>query len=551
MRALWIWLVGVVLAGGLAAQAQELLVFEGSATGTPITDNQAVGGLRDFGQVAPSTVSTPLNIYFTNNRSTPINFGAWFKTGANPADFYVNSASFTNPLPAGQTTSLTVTFYRTTSATCSATLNVPHDALGSGTSPFEINMGADCVGPHLQTTLGSPTGQVIVHAEPASGTGRDFGSWATIAGPSAAITISITNAGTGYLNLSTPDMAGVAWNEFVINSTGFSASLAAGQSTSIAVAFDPVSAGIKNAYLRIPHTDTTTPSPYYIPVTGNGLLVFAPVMNLALGAAAIADGGSRAVGSLPAGTATGLTFTISNTGNVDLNLTGTPAVQLLNTVNCTVLLAGAPGLTVIPPGTSTVFSIDVTPAVHAAWSFDLWIANDDPARVLFDVTVLGLGVVTPTELRVTTQPANAVALAYLFPAPVVAITDAAGLVRTDDNSTQVLVSITSGTGAPGAYLSGTLIVQASAGYVICPNLEIDRPGTYSLTFTDVTSSLGATSSGIFTITSATGSGSGGSGVSSESQSGCTLIAMPASPGLWLPALLLAAAALRGRRTRDS
>lgn len=537
-------LAALLIACACGLHAQELLVFKNSPTGTQITDDEAVGGARDFGAVAPSTVPTSLRVYFTNNRATPINFGAYYKTGANPYTFYVNTSSFVNPLPAGQSTFVDVTFYSTVTGTYSATLHVPHDALGAGTSPFDVNLTALCANQILKASLGSPAGPAISHDEPAPGTRRDFGSWPTIAGPTATITLWITNAGTGTLTMSTPDLGGLAWSEFVIDTSGFAPSLGAGQSTSVTVAFDPVSAGNKYAYVRIPHTDTTQPSPFSIPVTGIGLLVTAPVMGLSQGATVVADGGSRAVGSVPAGAATSLPFTISNTGNVSLNLTGSPVVQLTNTVNCTEVLAGGPATTVIPWGMSTGFTVGVTPAGHGAWSFDLSIANDDSARNPYDISVSGLGVVTPTELRVATLPANAAGLAYLTPAPMVAITDSAGLVRNDDNSTLVLVSITSGTGAPGAFVFGTLIVQASGGYVTYPDLRIDQPGTYRLTFTDITGPLGSVVSNSFSIS---GPPPGGSGSSSGSGGGCALSCPPTPQVLWLPGLLLGALALRRRR----
>ncbi|MCB9934073.1 MAG: choice-of-anchor D domain-containing protein [Planctomycetes bacterium] len=480
--------------------------------GTPITDNEPVGGLRDFGLIPVSTQSAPLTIYITNTGGSPINFGSIFKVGSNPGDFFFNASAFVNPLPAGQSTSFIVLFYRVTAGVGTCTIELPHDASGAGTSPFEINLKGEAYVPIpvLQVTVGSAVGTPIAHQQSAAGTSRDFGVQDVAAGPTSSITMFITNAGTGTLSIAIPDMGGTWWTEFLVNSTGMISQLSAGQSTSFTVAFDPTSAGTKDAYVRISHTDAAQPTPYYIPVVGIGTVTPQPSMDFMYGAVHIPSNGSYNVGNRTASTVSNLPFSISNTGNLDLNLTGTPEVVISNQSACSASVNTAPALTTIPPSSSTGLSVDVTPLTSGPWSFQMVIANDDPYQNPYTVTIQGTATVAATEIRVVTQPLNATAGQIFSVPPVIAVTDAAGLVDTNDNTTQVAVAISSGTGDPSAVLSGTLTVTAAGGYLAFTDLAIDLPSSgYTLTFTNVNGALGTAISDPFDVTGGAGGGDGG------------------------------------------
>lgn len=531
-----------------ALPAQDLVVREGSPTGAQITDGQAVGGLRDYGQVPTSTNSYPLNIYFTNNRATDINFGTINKTGATPNDFYVNIAAFQYTLPPGQTCVLTITFYRTTVGVSTATINIPHDAAGSGTTPFEVNLQAEAVlpQPRIHVTLGSSSGTHIPHNDPATGTLRDFGSWDISFGPSAPVQLTITNTGTGILNISTPDMGGTWWNQFVVNTTGMLSGLSSGQSTSIQVSFDPSSVGAKSAYVRISHTDTSQSSPYFVPVEGLGTTgTPAPVMEVWYGTTPVPHISYLGLGAWPVDAPFATTLRIRNTGTLDLTLTSTPAVVIQGAAACTAFVSTPPAVTVLSPGQQTTFDVTVTPLVHGNWSYEIYIGNDDPARNPYFVTIQGIGLVSPTELRVTTHPASTFQGAILAPAPVLAVTDANGNHFPDDYSTQVLVSVLPATGTSGAVLTGTLVATMYGGYVTFTDLRIDRPGTgYRLAFVDLSGSLSFGLSDPFDIVSTGGGGSGGN--KDEEDDGCS---MPASRTSFAALALLLPALFRRRTKR--
>lgn len=74
----------------------------------------------------------------------------------------------------------------------------------------------------------------------------------------------------------------------------------------------------------------------------------------------IPDSGNHMVGSLYAGSATTLFFTVENKGTADLHLTGATPVTTSNQMNCNALVTLQPKGTLTPSETTT-FTIDVTP----------------------------------------------------------------------------------------------------------------------------------------------------------------------------------------------
>lgn len=408
----------------------DLKVQETGAGGVQISDNQTVGSGRDFGQVAVNTQSAPLTIYMTNLGPTNITFNpAISKTGAQPTDFYLNASALMNPLPPGQSTSFTITFYRTSAGVSTATFNVFHNAAFSGTSPFEINVRGEAIVPQPiirvnQTTAG---GTQITHNQSPAGTVRDFGSQDINAGPTAQITIFVTNSGTGTLAISTPDMGGTWWTEYVIDSTGMASQLTAGQSTSFKVAFDPSSQGQKDAIVRVAHTDGTQPSPFYIPVTGNGTSASGPVLVVHEGpvsgpviAHADPASGARDFGNVLVGsTSPPTTITIQNNGGAAMTV-GIPVLGGTNPGEFSLNTTGFQ--TSLNPGADTSFEVSFAPtSVGVKLAQVTFTHNDTTATSPFIVNFRGNGVTTAPAMEVRETDSTGALLAN--PAPATGILD--------------------------------------------------------------------------------------------------------------------------------
>jgi hypothetical protein len=84
-----------------------------------------------------------------------------------------------------------------------------------------------------------------------------------------------------------------------------------------------------------------------------------------------------------------LTYTITNVGTADLNLTGTPLVAISGEDNCNVTVIQDPVTPVTMGGGTTTFRLQVAPVAATEFSFALSIANDDPNSNPFAITFDG------------------------------------------------------------------------------------------------------------------------------------------------------------------
>ncbi|MGE0434971.1 MAG: hypothetical protein AB7S36_22130, partial [Planctomycetota bacterium] len=150
----------------------------------------------------------------------------------------------------------------------------------------------------------------------------------------------------------------------------------------------------------------------------------------------------------------------------------------------------------------------------------------------------------PAALAVTAMPTSVNATSVFGTSPKVELRDAFNNLVSTDNTTQVTVTIKSGTGATGATLTGTATVTVVNGVATFSDLSIDLIGTaYQLTFTIA---------GPITVDSATFNvvlGGGGGGIGGGGGSCGSLPADPHGSGsplalLWLLALLVGLCRIR-------
>lgn len=279
----------------------------------------------------------------------------------------------------------------------------------------------------------------------------------------------------------------------------------------------------------------------------HGTAAYEPIMAIEYNASPIADGDNENVGGLTAGVATNLTFTIYNTGNGALNLTGTPLVAFPTQLAVNVSVVSQPATPVAATSGSTTFTLAVTPVGSGNWLFEFAIANNDPYRNPYNIVIEGSSpAVTPSAIRVFTQPAGAYRNNPFTTPAVVAVCNAAGAVDHSNNTVQVTASITPATGDPGATLSGTLTRTAVNGYVNFSDLSINRNGAgYTLTFTHANGSYAPVVSDPFDVVDPPSAPKKKKKKESESSGGCNT-GDDQLPG-WAALILLLPAALFWRR----
>jgi hypothetical protein len=296
--------------------------------------------------------------------------------------------------------------------------------------------------------------------------------------------------------------------------------------------------------LRIDNSDFDE-HPYIIQCEGTAAPT--PDMRIEYQSTYYPSGDTVTLGSYTAGIAATVDFTIINDGVADLNLTGNPLVSFptQSNVNCT--LAAAPGTPVSSGGGFTNFTVGFTPAGSGNWVFVLWVENNDTANNPYSITVEGTSPpVTPTQLGVFRQPANANATVAFGTQPIVSVQDANGAVDRSDNSTVIVAALASG--PSGAALGGTLTATCVDGYATFSSLFINQEGTgYTLSFSVQGGGLTPTVSQPFDVGPAPPSSGGGGG--GDDGGGCST-STPGLPWLMLCALLAitAVAARRPQRT---
>ena len=123
---------------------------------------------------------------------------------------------------------------------------------------------------------------------------------------------------------------------------------------------------------------------------------------------AIADAGTDAQGSEPAGTAKIVTYTVTNTGTDTLTITGTPTVSNTSNITGTPSVTAPLSSTVAASGGTTTFTVTYTPTSAGAFSFDLDIVNDDADENPYDIAVSGTATGAP-EIAVSSSEGGAVA----------------------------------------------------------------------------------------------------------------------------------------------
>ncbi len=167
-------------------------------------------------------------------------------------------------------------------------------------------------------------------------------------------------------------------------------------SSSFRVRFAPSAPGPRSAALSIA-SDDANENPYDITLSG-----FASAPDIAVEEPAgseLADGAARDFGATALGTDTSRTFTVRNTGDMDL----TGLALTLDGAHAADYAAVTPPATMLASGASTTFVLRFAPSAAGVRTATLQVASNDPDENPFDVALSGTG--TVPEIAVE-QPAG-------------------------------------------------------------------------------------------------------------------------------------------------
>lgn len=118
----------------------------------------------------------------------------------------------------------------------------------------------------------SPAGTRVFHNQPTAN-GREFGRRKLDAGPTASLVLWLKNDapfGAPDLVLGTPVLT-TGSAEFVLDLTGFVATVPAGAAAEVRVSFDPATVGTQSGVLQFTQNDGVNASPFEVQLVGEGL----------------------------------------------------------------------------------------------------------------------------------------------------------------------------------------------------------------------------------------------------------------------------------------
>ncbi|MCC7146294.1 MAG: choice-of-anchor D domain-containing protein [Phycisphaeraceae bacterium] len=264
---------------------------------------------------------------------------------------------------------------------------------GTGTEAPEINVQGNSV-----TIVDGDAGSTLADH-------THFSSSVLVEGGTASRTFTIQNTGTSALTVGAITFTGTAAAEFTVTDAP-DATVAAGDSTTFTVEFDPTVAGMRFATINIANDDSNE-NPYDFHITGTGI-DNVPEINVQGNGASIADGdvtpstsdhtnfGTAGYGANEDEGLSSIvrTFTIQNTGVAELNLTGTPLVEIgganADDFEVTVL----PADSVAAAGTTT-FQVTFTPGALGTRTATISIASDDSDENPYNFAISGTGAELP------------------------------------------------------------------------------------------------------------------------------------------------------------
>jgi hypothetical protein len=282
----------------------------------------------------------------------------------------------------GNSSTFVVSMSTTAVGTFSGTMSVTSNSAQN--NPFNVS---------LSGTVTAPAAPVMSLADGSTtisnGGSDSFGSVSQ--GSSDNKTLTVKNTGNASLSVSAISLpSGYSLQ------TALPLNVAANSSTTFVVSMSTATLGTFSGTMSITDTDTNN-NPYTVSLSGTVTAPAVPVMSLADGATAISNGGSDSFGSVTQGTSDTRTYTVNNTGNASLTVSGVqpPTGYSLQT---------AMPLT-IAAGTSQTFIVSLNTSTPGTYTGSMVITDSDSANDPYTVSLSGT-VTSPPPVGTVNIQAN-------------------------------------------------------------------------------------------------------------------------------------------------
>ena len=312
----------------------------------------------DFGTVLVGS-SGSATVTVGNQGAQDLSVSVTSLGGANPGSFAISSGAAPFIVPPGTTHDVVIDFTPLTPASFSASLSIEsNDPDGS---PVEVALSGIAVEPDIAV---SPTT-------------HNFGLMQL--GNSASQSFTISNEGTGALNVSALDLTGSAAAEFSITS-GAPGSIPPGGNMAVEVTFTPLTLGAKSAALEI-SSDDPDENPVVVPLSATVVPGNDPA-DIAVSPLSVD------FGNVIPGSSAGATVTVANEGQQELFVYSS-ALGGANPSEFAIVSGAAPFS--VLPGTSHEIALSFNPTLPAGFSASLVIQSNDPDENPVVVALNGTG----------------------------------------------------------------------------------------------------------------------------------------------------------------
>ena len=377
-------------------QGNSVSIADGDAT--PSTTDHT-----DFGSVlaGSGTVTRTFTIRNTGAAALTLNGSPSVQiSGAAAADFTVTVTPSTSVASGGSTT-FQVQFDPSAGGLRSATISIPNN--DSNENPYDFAIQGTGLAPEMDVK-GNSVSIMDGDGTPSTSDYTDFGNADVLLG-SVVRTFTIENTGGADLTLSgSPivEISGTHAGDFTITQQPASTTVtSSGGSVTFQVTFNPSASGLRSAEISIANTDLDE-NPYNFSIQGTGTA--AAEMDVRGLGNSIADGDvtpdasdDTEFGSADILTGTVIhTFSIVNTGSDDLNLTGTPRIEIGGANAGDFLVSQQPASgTVSSGGGSLTFEVTFNPTLKGLRQAVISINNDDSNENPYNFAVEGTGTGAP------------------------------------------------------------------------------------------------------------------------------------------------------------
>ncbi|MGE5397460.1 MAG: choice-of-anchor D domain-containing protein [Chitinophagales bacterium] len=357
---------------------------------TPSTDDDTDFGSAD---IVSGSVEKTFTIQNTGTSGLVLNgIPPVFLGGDNPTDFLV-TAQPASSIQVSLDTTFKVTFNPSTVGDKTARVSIINNDKDENPYVFYIK-GTGTVAPEMGV-LGNGVAIADDDDTPCLDDYTDFGGVAAAEG-TIERTFTIQNTGTGDLTLTgDPKVAisGANAADFMVILEP-AAAVAAGETTTFTVRFNPDVIGVRTAAISIDNNDSDE-NPYNFFIQGTGEI--GPEMEVSSNGHSITNGDNTPAeedntdfGSVVVPSSVGKTFSITNSGSVDLLLPGSTPVTVSGPEAADFIIDTQPAVT-LAPGTSTDFTITYRPTVQRISTALVQIANNDSNENPYTFTITGMG----------------------------------------------------------------------------------------------------------------------------------------------------------------